>query len=300
VRETKRMCSHRGCQERAIINEPATCTSHITEVVENHVRNTITEHNLIHKDERVCVAASGGKDSITLLHILKKNGYVVDALAIDEGIRDYREHTLTHLRTYCEEHNIPLRIVSFADEIGSPLDSMIKNNHPCSVCGVYRRMLLNKHAQEYDVIATGHNLDDESQVVLMNLITANKNLTRTHIRTPKKEGFTPRIKPLMFTSEKAIRAYTYTNSIDVSYDECPYVKQSLRAKVRDELNTYESHNHGMKQTLVNAALRASIQTTKTRRSSDSQECLSCELCGQPSTNNLCRACMMRQEQTSQQ
>lgn len=275
------------CSQTAIINNPSLCQDHVSEFVEETLAQTITKYHLFNQQDKICVALSGGKDSLTLAHILHKLGYNISGLAIDEGIADYRDHTLATLKKFCKERNIPLEISSFAQDIGKPLDDMVKGRHPCSVCGVFRRYLLNKHARQFDVIATGHNLDDEAQVVLMNLIKANKDLYRTHVRTPQAQGFVPRVKPLMFVPEKLVRAYTLIQGFDAGFDECPYVQQSLRAQVRDTLNEYESNNPGMKEQLVKAALAIATEQKNSLKK--------CERCGEPSPHSICRSCELKEE-----
>ena len=75
---------------------------------ENKVFKTIRSYKLLNLDDKLVVAVSGGKDSITVLYLvhkylkrknLQKN---IKALAIDEGIADYREKTLDFLRDLCE------------------------------------------------------------------------------------------------------------------------------------------------------------------------------------------------------
>lgn len=275
------------CSQTAIINNPELCQEHVVEFVEKTVVQTIKDYQLFTTQDKICVALSGGKDSLTLAHILHKLAYDISGLAIDEGISDYREHTLTTLKSFCKQRNIPLHISSFAQEIGKPLDDMVEGRHPCSVCGVFRRYLLNKHAHTFDVIATGHNLDDEAQVVLMNLIKANKDLYRTHLRTPPAKGFVPRVKPLMFVPEKLVRAYTLIQGFDAGFDECPYVQQSLRAQVRDTLNEYESKQPGMKERLVKAALAIATE--------QKNDLKTCEKCGEPSPHLMCRSCELKEE-----
>lgn len=219
------------CDRKAVFSDPALCQEHFVADVEAIVAKTIEEYALCTKDDRICVAASGGKDSAAVLVILKKLGYAIEALAVDEGIAGYRDKSLEDLRKLCTEYDIPLKVVSFEEEVGKPLDVLAQGQHPCSVCGVFRRYLLNKYAQGYDLIATGHNLDDEAQSVLMNIIKANQAMFyRSHVRTPKADGFVPRIKPLFFLSEKRIMAYTLLLGLQVRYGECPHVPLALRAR----------------------------------------------------------------------
>ncbi|MFP4523708.1 MAG: TIGR00269 family protein [Candidatus Woesearchaeota archaeon] len=277
----------RECGGPAVFDSPALCEEHFLSYVVDTVKATIVERGLIRPGERVCVAASGGKDSVALLDVLSRLGYEVEALAVDEGIEGYRDASLDGLRSFCGSRGIPLRVVSFAEEVGKPLDSMVGGRHPCSVCGVFRRYLLNRYARGYDVLATGHNLDDEAQAVLMNLLKGNAGLLdRTSLRSPPAEGFVPRVKPLAFLPERALRAYTLLRGVDVVYDECPYAPQSLRVGVRDVLNRHESENPGMKRSLVEAGLRGASHTNG--------DYISCPRCGEPSSGGVCRACALRE------
>lgn len=277
-----------SCDKKAIFSSPKYCKEHFMTYVENLVKDTIKKYKLCKKSDVICVAASGGKDSAALLVILKKLGYKVEALAIDEGIKGYRDASLEDLKKLTGKHDIPLKVVSFEEEVGKPLDDMVKNRYPCSVCGVFRRQLLNKYSKGYAVIATGHNLDDESQAVLMNLMKANTRLLhRTFIRTPDSNGFTVRIKPLAFLTEKQIRAYTLLGGFDISYDECPHVHASLRAQVRDALNDYELAHQGMKSALLEAALYFHKEAKE-----DIGKCIEC---GEPSAAQVCRACTLKKE-----
>lgn len=277
------------CEEKAVFSQPARCKEHFCLLVEETVKETIESHRLCSKDDRICVGASGGKDSAALLVILQKLGYHVEALAVDEGIAGYRDRSLEDLRRLCSSHDIPLQIVSFAEMVGRPLDEMVEGRHPCSVCGVFRRYLLNKYAQGFDLVATGHNLDDEAQAVLMNLMKASKGLLeRTYLRTPVAEGFVPRIKPLFFLSEKMIMAYVLLQGLEPYFVECPHVYQSLRSQVRDELNAYELDHPGMKRSLVDAALARA-------RNGAAHVFTSCPRCGEPSTSGVCHACLLKDE-----
>jgi len=168
-------CSH--CSRTTVWHAPALCAAHFSARFERKIEETIRAHRLIRKDDKVAVACSGGKDSTTLLFVLKRLGYDVTALAVDEGIAGYRDKTLSDLRRFCKKNKIPLRITSFEKEYGKTLDAILKKRfRACTVCGTFRRRLLNKAARRFDVLATGHNADDESQAVLMNLARAHTAL----------------------------------------------------------------------------------------------------------------------------
>jgi uncharacterized protein (TIGR00269 family) len=276
------------CSGKAVFSHPNLCAEHLVAHVEATAQSTIDKYSLFKKSDRLCVAASGGKDSVALLAVLQALGYAVEALAVDEGIKGYRDDSLVSLREVCSSLSIPLRIVSFQEDVGKPLDAMVEGRLPCSVCGVFRRHLLNKYARGYDVIATGHNLDDEAQAVLMNLTKGHKDLLhRAHVRTPRAAGFVPRAKPFMFVPEKMILAYTVVKGLNPVFDECPYARQSFRAQVRDSLNGYEQEHPGMKLSLVEASLAVAGE--------QHMSFVQCPRCGEPSVNGLCRACELKEE-----
>src|SRR3989338_7579268 len=135
------------CKKTAVINTAKPlCSAHFFKYFESKVADTIKKHGLLRKNEKIAVAASGGKDSTALMLFLKRLGYGFDAIAIDEGIEGYRAHTLADLKKFCKQNKIPLKIYSYKKEFGMPLDEMLKklNEKPCRVCGVFRRYLLNK------------------------------------------------------------------------------------------------------------------------------------------------------------
>lgn len=232
---------------KPVISERNLCSEHFSDWLENSVKKTITEYDMIKEKERVLVAASGGKDSLTLLKIIKSLGYDVTALCIDEGIADYREHTIIDLQKFCEKHDIPLTIKTFETERGSTLDQL-NPKHPCTQCGVWRRELMAETAKGFDVIATGHNLDDEAQAILMNVF-------KHHPMRPQpvllgNEHFTRRVKPLYFIPEQDIRRYAYIHDLVSEFTECPNAALSHRRAVQSFLEQREIEHPGAKETLV--------------------------------------------------
>lgn len=274
------------CEQKAVINYPPRCKEHFIEHFEARTWETIERFALIKNEEKICVAASGGKDSLALLYILNKR-YKVDALSVDEGIAGYRDQTLDDLKVFCAKHDIPLRIVSFEDLGAQRLDAQ-NPAHPCSVCGVLRRKALMDYSAGYDVIATGHNLDDEAQSILMNLLRNQTHLLeRLGPRTPAQEGIAARIKPFYTTPEREVRAYCLLKGITTNFSECPNVVKSFRWKVGEALNDLEKDRPGAKLSIVETFLDKHYTPHTTSHSSDT-----CTRCGGPSSHALCRACKL--------
>ena len=157
------------------------CKACFIKYFEDKVFKTIRKFKLIEMNDKLVVATSGGKDSITVLYLthkylskknLQKN---ISALVIDEGIKDYREHTIKFLKEFCKKLDVELNIISYKERFGKTLDESVtqlkktnSNISACNICGTFRRQALNVGARELGAtkLVTGHNLDDEAQSVM--------------------------------------------------------------------------------------------------------------------------------------
>jgi uncharacterized protein (TIGR00269 family) len=278
-----------GCGNNAVFSQPTLCRTHFIEYFEQKVKRTISEFSLITPGERIAVAVSGGKDSLTILTLLHGWHGDVTAVAIDEGIAGYREHTLKDVVRICEERGIPLIIKSYKELTGMTLDEMLakKQMHPCTVCGALRRHLLLVASKGFDVLATGHNADDEAQAVLMNIIKGNTEVFPRvgPVSGGGAKGFTKRVKPLYFCTEKEVMTYAFLKGLVREFTECPNIDESYRHLVRDELNSYAQSHPGVKERMLRRFLKA-------KQAYPAKEIIlsRCSGCGEPSSGDICKAC----------
>ena len=164
---------------------------------------------------------------------------------------------------------------------------------PCTICGIFRRYLLNKKSRQLKLtkIATGHNLDDECQSILMNQF---KNNIQASARLGPKSGiiddkkFIPRIKPLYLCSEKEVMAYAFLNRLTDDFTECHNVVHSFRAQVRDMLNGMEQKFPGTKHSIVNSFLEILPMLKKQFKHGSLKTCIKCK---EPSAKDVCNACV---------
>jgi len=263
--------------------------------IENTVIKTIEKYKLLEEGEKIAVALSGGKDSVLTLHILNKlkNKFNIDlvAITIDEGVSGYRNEGVEAARQNAEETGIELIEKSFFDEFNFNLDDIFNNyKSACIPCGIFRRYLLNRTAYEVGAskIATGHNMDDEIQSFIMSF--ARADFRRFSKFGPKLDAIhpklIPRIKPLWKVPEKDVGTWAVLNNIDVHFAECPYSYMSLRSKIKAFLNKMESRQKGSKKNILKS-FDKSFQFEKKL-----VNLYECEICGEPSSLNICKACKM--------
>ena len=264
---------------------------------EKKVLKTIKNFNLFNKKNKILVAASGGKDSTAILYILKKYDYNVEAITVDANISAYSKKNFENIKGFCKEQDIKLHIVCFQEEFGyslcglqSVLVSKGVKFKSCTTCGVLRRYLINKKARliKPNVVVTGHNLDDEAQSVIMNLLKNNLEiLARLGPKTGiiKDKKFIPRVKPFYLTSEKEIVAYSKAMNFPVIYERCPCASDSYRNHLRNLLDKMDSKS---KENVVKRFLKI---LPKLRKEFDTIEKMNyCKNCKEPAKDQFCQTC----------
>lgn len=295
------------CPSEAAIHVPYSgqhlCTDHHARFVEDRVKREVREQFTLPPDgATIAVGLSGGKDSMVttalLAEIFGENPTVtVEALAVDEGIEDYRAESLDLAEDFCEERGIPLHVSRFEDIAGVDQDTLAAESEgpACRVCGVLRRRALNALAREADAdwLATGHNLDDVAQTILMNLLRADvEGLARLAPHEEAPEGLVPRIQPLRSVPEREVALYAHTRGFGVHVDECPHSAQATRRYYRDLLHDLEERTPGTRHRLVAAhdKLREPLQELV-----DDEALTECPECGEPTSGGVCRACTLLED-----
>jgi uncharacterized protein (TIGR00269 family) len=281
------------CKKPSVYLSPSYCKSHFIDYFENKAIDTIKRFRLFKKTDKICVAVSGGKDSLSLLYLLNKHKYHVSALAIDEGISGYRDKTLFTLKSFCKSNKVRLNILSFKKHFNKSLDEILKDKslRPCTVCGVFRRNLLNLGSSKFDTLATGHNLDDEAQAIVMNLVKCNISILDKLgpiSGTKRINGFTQRVKPFYLHHEKEIMVYSFINKLNVEFNECPNISDSFRLRIRDLLNEIEMKSPGTKENII----KWFLDYKKKNKIASKKESL-CTLCGEPSGQQICNTCKFK-------
>lgn len=204
--------------------------------LESLMRKALYDFDLI-DGEPLGIALSGGKDSLTLLHLLncvKGRGFpnfelhafhVSGAFSCGPGMQS------KFLSPLCEKLNVPLHIA----ETDQKLETL-----ECYSCSRRRRKLLFDMARREGVsrLAFGHHRDDNAQTLLMNLLHKAEfepMAPKIHMRA---YGCTI-IRPLIYIPENSIRTFAEQNGFARITCQCPVGTNSKRRKTEVLLETIE-------------------------------------------------------------
>lgn len=176
--------------------------------------------------KRICVALSGGKDSMALLHYLLKCGggfgITVCALNCDHSIRgEDSARDSAFVAEYCKERGVPL--LFFKAEAGAFCDE--NGAREWRLC-CYKSALAKGFA---DVIATAHHLNDAAETVLFNLARGTSLAGMKGICDDPDSGI---IRPFISLSRGEIDGYVLQNGIPYVVDESNFSERYTRNKIR--------------------------------------------------------------------
>ncbi len=293
------------------------CKEHFLRYFERRAKMTVHEQGKLPKGT-IAIALSGGKDSVGLLHFLHgltKDRPDVDlvAISVDEGIEGYRESALDICRDITTRYEIPWHVVTTKELAGYSIDEYASGakgpdgqgaerlrvakpgeggqRPACGPCGVFRRVGINRVAKDLGcaAVATGHNLDDTAQTVLMNVLGGDPaRMARLAPHTEVQEGLVPRILPFRGIPEKEVLLYALLNGLPLHHEaECPYAERAQRFFLRDKLWELEDRSPGTRHRLLRfqdtlkPILAASLESSELR---------SCSTCGEAMSGDACQVC----------
>ena len=297
------------CGAKASVNmrqhKLALCKEHYLEWIPEQTERFIKKYEMFTHHDKILVAVSGGKDSLGLWDILVRLGYQADGLylglGIDEGI-NYSHESQRLAEKFANNHNLKLHVVDIEQEYGQPIPVLADKSlrgygKPCAVCGLAKRHEMNRIARDlgYDVLATGHNLDDEAAVLFGNTLSwASDFLLRQGPVLPSADGLARKVKPLCRFYEREMTAYCLARGIEYIYEECPFAEGSQSIYYKELLNKLETDRPGAKLTFYLRFLEARKSGELFIENNVEQAHLHpCSTCGQPtSAPDMCSFCRM--------
>jgi uncharacterized protein (TIGR00269 family) len=277
------------------------CKRHFIEFVERRVKKDMKKQGKTTDDATIGIALSGGKDSTVALHLIheifsKRPNLTFYAITVDEGIDGYRDNSLPVAQRNCKKLGIEHHVISFEDAIGKTMDEIASLHDElgeCSYCGVFRRFCLNTKTKELGVnkLATGHNLDDMAQSILMNFTNGDmQKLARLGPHTRIQPGLVPRFLPLRTIPEKEIMLYAIVKNIEFHNAECPYSMRALRGSYREIINTLEDSTPGTRHSILNSY--ESIKELLLEQY-PAIKLSTCPTCGEPTSQRTCKTCLLK-------
>lgn len=282
----------------------ALCGEHYGEWFVNQTQRTIEKYKMFDHTARVLVAVSGGKDSLALWDVLARLGYNADGLYIGLGIQGdigYSDQSLERVRAFAAAlPTAQLHVVDIQDTYGKTIPEISRETtrgqgKPCSACGLTKRYVMNRLAAErgYDVLATGHNLDDEAAVLMQNTLHWQVGyLARQSPVLTASEGLAKKVKPFCRFYERETATYALVREIDYVYDECPHAIGNLTNFYKTLLNQLETESPGAKLSFYIQFLKAREQGAF-ENFREKVDLHACEVCGQPTTApGRCAFCRM--------
>ena len=296
-----KICKSKGKRTKAVIylrhHRLALCREHFTEWFEKQVQKTIKQFRMFSRKEKVAVAVSGGKDSLSLWFALHRLGYETFGIHINLGIDrwNYSENSLKLCQTLSKRIDRPLIVFNLKEELGYTVEEIAKGTgrkDVCSVCGTFKRYLMNRIAQEHGfrVVATGHNLDDESALLLSNTIRWEISyLGKQYPVLPEGGGFARKVKPFCFMTEKETVSYAILNSIEFMETGCPNAGKATSRIYKQAISLLEHEMPGTKLRFYKEFLKKARPLFE-RELKEQTELNECKVCGMPTTAPVCSVC----------
>lgn len=196
------------------------------------VLSVIKRYNMLENCDRIVVGLSGGADSVCLLSVLNslkaEYGFSLVAAHINHGIRGAEaQRDEESCKKLCESLNVPLEILHADIPTLSKQQGIGEEE-----CGrIVRYDFFRSLAGERGKIATAHNLNDNAETLLLNLVRGAGSKGACGI-PPVRDNI---IRPLIETDRKSIENYCEENELQYVTDstnlECEYSRNKIRIKV---------------------------------------------------------------------
>jgi tRNA 2-thiocytidine biosynthesis protein TtcA len=199
------------------------------------VGKAIHRYGLIQEGDRILVGVSGGKDSLSLLHLLHERSrrvpihYELLPVYIDLGFDPAPGEIL---RSFFKTRGLPCHVE--LTDIGRRANSPENRENPCFLCSWERRKSLFRLAHRFkcNKIALGHHQDDIIETLLLNIFYSAEISTMLPLQT-LFQGKITLIRPLALLEEKKIERFAREMGLPFGPTGCPSSGKTKRKVVKD-------------------------------------------------------------------
>ena len=222
--------------------------------VQGLLGKAIREYDMIENGDRVAVAVSGGKDSFSLLYMLKERlawipiRYELLAVHLDMGFEGTQPQRIEQA---CHQIGIPFYMEK--TDYGIKAHGPDNKENPCFLCSWLRRKHLFQLATtlNFSKIAFGHNKDDIIETLFLNLFFSGELSTMLPKQSLFKGSLTI-IRPLAFLEENRIKQFSVRKGLPEIANPCPSARNSARKEIKDFLSVFYARNRKIKGNIFHA------------------------------------------------
>lgn len=218
------------------------------------IGRAIADYNMIQDGDRLMLGLSGGKDSLSLLHILHHlQSYApirfkLAAMTVDPEVEGFNP---AHLKAYLDDLGIPYFYQS--QPIAKQAEEQMKNDSFCSFCSRMKRgiMYTTCRREGYNVLVLAQHLDDLAESFLMSAFRGGQLRTMKASYT-NKDGDVRIIRPMVYVRERQTADFAQEAELPVVPDSCPacFAMPTEREHMKKLLATEELHNKDLFKSLL--------------------------------------------------
>jgi tRNA-5-methyluridine54 2-sulfurtransferase len=285
------------CREHAVVDvrrhNAAFCSDHFVEHVHNQVARAIKDFGMFTEQDRLLIAVSGGKDSLAVWQVLMDLGYDTTGFYLDLGIGGYSTRSKDAAIAFADSRDAKLIVRSLEQEHGFTVPELSKltGRVPCSGCGLNKRYEFNRAALEegFDILVTGHNLDDEVATLFGNVLHWNTDMLGRQAPVLQERvlgsgddarvALVKKVKPLVRLAERETAAYALLRGIDYIIEECPMVDGNTQHRYKEAMTILEEGSPGTKQQMYFGFLKKAA--AKFADDAGHADLVACTGCGAP-------------------
>ncbi len=240
----------------------------------------------------IMVAVSGGKDSLATWESLNELGFQTKGLYINLDIEEFSSASRQAIERFANSRNLNWSEYHLKEIFGYSILDIYKRMRGkiCSVCGRLKRQFLNRLTikEGFEIVATGHNLDDEAGRLLGNLIgNRAEYVTKQYPYLPAPNPYIPaKLKPLYRLEKKEILIFCELKDIQPVSINCPLSKGATSHKFKNALEYLEKEMPGIKRHFLFSYLKGKSLPTN-------ESFGICKQCGEPTYADLCSVCNLK-------
>jgi len=267
---------------------------------ERRVKSAIKDYKMFTHSDRILAGISGGKDSLALWDVLTRLGYNVNGYHLYLDIPESSDEALSVTSSFSKRISRGLVVEKLGEIIGGDVKeaAWVMKKPTCSVCGMIKRYRFNQLAEEkgFDVVVTGHHLDDESATLLGNLLHWQDGyLARQYPVLEARPGMARKAKPLVYVSKQEIEIYARIREIKFASSPCPYSSGATSIFYKQAVNQLEEQMPSTKIFFLKTFLGNYRGRFKDVEVDSGKGLHPCPECGYLTVAEMCNFCLLKKK-----